>query len=202
MAAWLMVVDAGRPGHSRLKLTSSSPTRPVPFLEVSGSWRQSLPIYPSASQRCVSCFRAFAVPLPACGLKLGQMFPELLRLDVSLLPQEAGVSRCYKKEGSWVEGCVILSCRGKQVCNISGRTETRELWGWWQPGLSLLRGMFQGHFLLILSLPAPTSFPLLVSTLGPLLAASWVCCLGALVCLSEDWPRTVSLPAGRTPPVR
>lgn len=40
------------------------------------------------------------MPLPACGLKLGQMFPELLRLDVSLFPQEAGVSRCYKKEGS------------------------------------------------------------------------------------------------------
>lgn len=114
MAAWQMVVDAGRPGHSRLKLTSPSPTRPVPFLKVSGLWRQSLPIYPSASQRCVSCFRAFAVPLPACGLKLGQMFPELLRVDVSLLPQEAGVSRCYKKEGSRVEGCVILSCRGKQ----------------------------------------------------------------------------------------
>lgn len=172
MAAWQMVVDAGRPGHSRLKLTSSSPTRPVPFMEISGSWRQSLPIYPSASQKCVQGF-CRAPPCP--GLKLGQMFPVLLRLDVSLLPQEAGVSRCYKKEGSWVEGCVILSCRGKQVCNISGRTETRDLWGWWQPGLSLLQGMFQGHFLLILSLPAPTSFPLLVSTLGPLLAASWVC---------------------------
>lgn len=55
---------------------------------------------------------------------------------------------------------------------------------------------------MILSLPAPTSFLLLVSTLGPLLAASWVCCLGALVCLSEDWRRMVSLPAGRTPPER
>lgn len=116
------------------------------------------------------------------------MFLELLRLEVFLILQEAGVSRCYKKEGTRVEGCVILSCRSKQVCNISGRTETRELWGWWQPGLSLLQGMFQGHFLLILSLPAPTSFPLLVSTPGPLLAASWVCCLDALACLSETGP--------------
>lgn len=34
------MADGGRsrPGHSRLKLTSSAPTRPVPFMEVSGSW--------------------------------------------------------------------------------------------------------------------------------------------------------------------
>lgn len=122
-----MVVDAGRPGHSRLKLTSSRPTRPVPFMEVSGSRRQSLPIYPSASQRCVSCFRAFAMPLPACGLKLGQMFPELLRLDVSLFPQEAGVSRCYKKEGSRVEGCVICHAEANRFATSQGepRLESR-----------------------------------------------------------------------------
>lgn len=53
--------------------------------------------------------------------------------------------------------------------------------------------MFQGHFLLILSLPQPTSSLLFVSTLGPLLAASWVCCLDALVCFPEDWPYAVLL---------
>lgn len=57
------------------------------------------------------------------------MFVELLRLAVSLFPHQAEVSHYYKKEGSLVEGCDILSGRGKQVFNILGRTETRELWG-------------------------------------------------------------------------
>lgn len=67
------------------------------------------------------------------------------------------------------DGCATSPCGGKQIFNIRGRPEKGEVWGR-QPGLSLLRGKFQVHFLLTLSSPAPTSFPISDSTLIP---AGW-----------------------------
>lgn len=132
-----------------------------------GAGHKPLPICPSLSKRCPAPGLPFGYA-PACGLKLKSFQTDVPRAsETQCVFVSSGIwsvpvlQKKKKKVCSRVEGCVISSCRGKQVFNISGRTETRELWGWWQLGLSLLQGMFQGHFLLMLSLPAPTSSPLL-----------------------------------------
>lgn len=76
-----------------------------------------------------------------------------------------------------------------------GRTETAELGGVGvgggrpQPAIGHVPRAFPVDTLL-----ACTHFlSPFVSTLGPLLAVSWVCCLDALVCFSEDRPSVVLL---------
>lgn len=93
-----------------------------------------------------------------------------------------------------MEGCVLLSCRGKQVFSIWGelRLQNWVEWGWGgrpQPAIGHVPRAFPVDTLL-----ACTHFlSPFVSTLGPLLAVSWVCCLDALVCFSEDRPSVVLL---------
>lgn len=87
----------------------------------------------SLSVKEVSCFR-LAFWLCLCLWSQTQRF----QTDV---PRASEIQCVFVSSGSWgipvlqerglsVKQCVILFCRGKQVFNISGKTEIRELWGW------------------------------------------------------------------------
>lgn len=95
-----------RPGHSRSKLTSPSPTYP-PASVLHGSTRLmgagDLRMEIAAACVSLSVQEACLWPCP-CLCSPAQSFqtgvPRASENLLSLLPQQAEVSQCYKKEGS------------------------------------------------------------------------------------------------------
>ena len=70
-----------------------------------------------------------------------QMFSELGHLRISVSSQKLGHPQRSLKEGFLKgEERAILPRRNKPTCNIRGRTEKAEVWGWGQLGLDLLHG--------------------------------------------------------------